>query len=89
MLKPTSKSIVRMVPCNKPKTGFDLAVERASQIPGPGDYGRPNMSKIGGGKFNESCANSDLEWQIHRAKQIPGPGDYSTNGRTFSRGGAT
>ncbi len=56
--------------------------------PGPGQYpGIDKVATIGGGKFNNSRAKSDLEWTIYRAKQLPGPSDYDTpttdvNGRS-------
>jgi len=56
--------------------------------PGPGEYpGVDKGVKIGGGRFNNSRAKSDLEWTIFNAKRLPGPADYDTpttdvNGRS-------
>lgn len=63
-------------------------VPQSAAKPGPGEYpGIDKATKIGGGKFNNSRAKSDLEWTMYRAKHLPGPSDYDTpttdvNGRS-------
>ena len=51
--------------------------KRASKIPGPGQYGTPDLPRKSGVKFSEFFVPSEIELLMMKAKETPGPGQYT------------
>jgi hypothetical protein len=60
-----------------PKTELDYSIQRAKQMPGPGQYKAAN-SHIVGGIISPSVLKSDIDWQIYRTSQMPAGESYQT-----------
>ena len=60
----------------KPKSDVEIAITRASAIPGPSDYICEAPGLAQGVRFNRGQSKSALEWTIYNAKQTPGPSSY-------------
>ena len=67
-------------------TDVDLAMRRASKIPGPGAYDDLYGKKMSGGRFSTAKPKSDVDWIMYRSARIPGPGEYEIKSPTPSGG---
>lgn len=59
------------------KTDLDWTILRASKLPGPQEYPRPEYPPPAGGNFNTGNSKSDIDWICYIKKNIPGSGTYS------------
>ncbi len=59
------------------KTDLDWTILRASKLPGPQEYPRPEYPPPAGGNFNVGNSKSDIDWICYIKKNIPGAGTYS------------
>jgi hypothetical protein len=59
------------------KTDLDWTILRASKLPGPQEYPRPEYAPPSGGNFNTGNSKSDIDWICYIKKNIPGSGTYA------------
>ena len=57
-------------------TEIDIIAKRASQTPGPGAYGIPDLPRKQGVKFSNVFLPTEIDVIAKRASEIPGPGAY-------------
>ena len=71
----------------KPKTDIDVMMDRAKDLPGPGNYAVPDTLNKNGGSWSFYSPKSEIEELQHRAKDLPGPGEYELKGVASGVGG--
>ena len=60
----------------RPPSALDLHILQASEIPGPSEYGAPDLPRSNPQAFSTANPKSDTDWKCYQARQQPGPGAY-------------
>ena len=70
------------------KSELDWIIYRAAKLPGPSDYGAPDLPRKEGVRFSNVDLPTEIDMIAKRASQTPGPQDYDLNKSSLHQGGA-